>query len=114
MYGVGNYLWKMKMKLNYDIGFFDGIKDEEYLVKFVDWLLYFIEFYDLSLIFFQVGVDVFKEDSFGCLVMMRCLLFFVICVKIFDVNLYVYFLLLLKWCVYVMVLFFSMSVCFFR
>lgn len=52
MYGVGNYLWKIKMKLNYDIGFLDGIEDEDYLVIFVEWLFYFIELYDLSLVFF--------------------------------------------------------------
>lgn len=114
MHGAGNYPWKTKMKSNYDIGFPDGTKDEEYLAKLADWLPHLIELHDPSLIFFQAGVDALKEDSFGRLAMTRCLSSSVTCAKILDANLYVYFPLLLKWRAYVMVLFLSMSACFFR
>lgn len=71
MHGAGNYPWKTKMKSNYDIGFPDGTKDEEYLAKLADWLPHLIELHDPSLIFFQAGVDALKEDSFGRLAMTR-------------------------------------------
>jgi acetoin utilization deacetylase AcuC-like enzyme len=63
LHGEKNYPYK-KISSTLDIGFEDGTKDAEYLLKLKEALDVVLDF-DPDFIFYQMGVDPLKEDILG-------------------------------------------------
>lgn len=92
VYVVSNF-FLCKVDGDIDIFFVDGINDDDYFVVIVDWLFDVLDSIVLDLVFYNVGVDFYCDDWFGCFVfsdvglnMCDCFVFDVcLCCRIFIV-----------------------------